>query len=368
VLTWWEGPVTVQAFGLGKAVIADRSYRTIAEVRAGNGYDMDLHELRLDRGRDALFTIYRPVLIHAPGTPAGTLTSAIDAIVQQVDVATGLVVWEWHALGHIPLRESYATTRNSAAYDAFHINSIQPMPGGRVLLSARNTSAVYAVDRATGRIAWRLGGKASDFRLGRGARFWFQHDVQWHRGDRISMFDDEAGPPQKAPASRGLVLRLDRRRRTATVARSLRRAPDTSAQSEGSTQLQPGGRVFVGFGSTPFFSEFAASGRLLFDAQLPDGDGSYRILRFAWRARPATRPRVAVERTDPSHATVAVSWNGATEVARWDVLAGGRRVASAARAGFETTIPVATTASTLVVRALSARGAVLGTSRPVAAP
>jgi hypothetical protein len=292
----------------------------------------------------------------------------MSSIVQQVDVATGLVMWEWHAFGHIPLSESYATPQNSASYDAYHINSIQPMPGGRLLISARNTSALYAVDRATGRIAWRLGGKRSDFRLGRGARFWFQHDAQWHRGGRVSLFDDEAGPPQKAPASRGLVLRLDRRRRTATVVRSLQRAPDTSAQSEGSTQLLPGGRAFVGFGSTPFFSEFSASGKLLFDAQLPDGDGSYRILRFPWSARPGTRPRAVAQRTDPTHATIAVSWNGATDVARWEVLAGSERVALAARAGFETTIPVASTAITFTVRALGARGKVLGTSSPVTAP
>jgi hypothetical protein len=371
VMTWWQGPVTPAAFGLGEAVIADRSYRTIRTVRAGNGYRMDLHEFELTPDGTALFTVYTPVMMHLPGTPAGTLGHVLDAIVQEVDVHTGLVVWEWHALGHIPLDESYATPANSASYDAFHINSIQPLAGGHVLISARDTSAVYDVDRATGRIAWTLGGKASDFRLGPGARFWFQHDARILPGNRISLFDDEAGPPQKAPSSRALVLALDRHRHTATVVRAYRRPTDTSAQSEGSVQTLPGGDVFAGFGAQPFFSQFTAGGRLLFDASLPSDDGSYRAYRFPWSARPTTHPTAAARR-GPAGVAVYASWNGATAVARWQVLAGADAatlapVASAARTGFETRIDVAGPASTFAVRALDAHGRVLATSPPVPA-
>jgi hypothetical protein len=356
VLTWWQGPVTAAAYGLGEGVIADRSYRTIKTVHAGNGYAMDLHELTLTPAGDALFTIYSRV-VH-DGTPL------LDAIVQQVDVATGLVVWEWHALGHIPLSESYATAKNSAFYDAFHINSIQALPRGRVLISARDTSAVYEIARAGSRILWTLGGKASDFRLGRGARFWFQHDAQLE-GRRVSVFDDEAGPPQKAPSSRGLILRLDRRRHRATVVRALHRSNTTSAQSEGSVQALPGGGHFVGFGAEPWFSQFAADGRLVFDARLPNDDGSYRAYRFPWHARPATRPVAAA-----AEGAVYASWNGATEVAAWQVLAGDspatlQVVGTAPRRGFETQIRLPRLAPSAQVRALDATGAVLAQSRVV---
>ncbi len=368
VLTWWQGPVTTQAYGQGKGIIADRAYRTIAEVSAGNGYTMDIHEFRLTPEGDAVFTVYQPVLAHLPGTPAGQMSSILDSIIQEVDIHTGLVVWEWHALGHIPLTQSYALGGKSASNDVFHINAIQPLRHGRFLVSARNTSAVYKLDRATGRILWRLGGKASSFRLGRGARFWFQHDAQALPGGRISMFDDEAGPPQYAPASRGLILQLDHRRRTATVVRSFTRAPDTSAQSEGSTQLLPGGDVFVGFGATGFFSQFTSGGRMTFDAQLPDGDGSYRTLRLPWNGMPRTRPTVVARRVDAGHVAVSVSWNGATRVARWEVVPAGATgpVAAVARAGFETTLTVDGSASSFTVRALDAAGAVLATSGPTA--
>lgn len=358
VLTWWQGPVTVQAFGLGEGVIADTSYRTIATFHAGNGYKMDIHELALTPEGDALVTVYSPVLVH--GQPV------LDSIIHRIDVATGLVVWEWHALGHLPLSESYASPAVSAANDVYHINSVQPMDGGRrLLVSARDMAAVYAIDARSGRIVWRLGGRKSTFRMGEGSRFWLQHDARPLPGNRVSVFDDEAGPPRKG-ASRGLVLQLDMKKKTATVLRSVTRAEDTSAQSEGSVQQLGSGNLFVGFGAAGAFSEFTPSGKRVFDAQLPDGDGSYRTIRAAWHATPTTRPDVTARR-DAATGTVSVtvSWNGATEVARWQVLVDGGTApaATSARAGFETTLTVPG-ASTVVVRALDAQGKVIGSSAP----
>ncbi len=369
VLTWWQGPVTPSAFGLGEGVIANHSYRTIKIVRAGNGYPMDIHELEID-GRDALFTIYSPVLVHLPGTDPGTLSPLLDAIVQEVDISTGLVVWEWHSYGNIPLADSYATPANSASYDAFHINSIQSLDGGHVLLSARDTSAIYDVDKFGGRIAWKLGGKDSTFRLGSDARFYFQHDARMLPDGRISLFDDEAGPPQQAPSSRGLILSLSGHR--ASVSRQYLRPEDTSAQSEGSLQKLGGGRVFLGFGAQPFFSEFTGGGRLLYDAKLPDDDGSYRVYREPWRGTPAAAPAIEVARNGDSSVSAYASWNGATNVRRWRLYAGPAAgslepVATRPARGFETRIDADTSADEFAVRALGRHGRVLARSATVPA-
>jgi hypothetical protein len=371
VLTWWEGTVTPSAFGLGSGLIANRGYNVIKVVHAGNGYPMDLHEFELTRDGDALFTIYSPIRVHLPGTPPGTLSPLLDAIVQEVDVRTGLVVWEWHSYGHIPLETSQATPQNSASYDAFHINAIQALKKGRVLTSARDTSAIYKIDKATGRILWTLGGKGSSFRLGPGAQFYFQHDAHQLSNGRISMFDDGAGPPQLNPFSRGLILQLNKRRHLATLVRQFARSTTTSAQSEGSLQRLPGGNVFVGFGSEPFFSEFSSRGKLLLDGNLPQDDGTYRSYRFPWHARPTTSP-VAVAQRSGSTVSVFASWNGATEVAKWQILAGPRagalsRVATARTQGFETRVDVSSSAAVFAVRALDSKGHVLGRSAAVPA-
>ncbi len=369
VLTWWEGTVTPAAFGVGGSVIANHSYNVIRVVHAGNGYPMDLHEFELTRDGDALFTVYSPILVHLPGTPDGTLSPLLDSIVQEVDIHTGLVVWEWHSYGHIPLETSHATPQNSASYDAFHINAIQALKHDRVLISARDTSGIYNVDRASGRILWTLGGKGSNFRLGPGAQFYLQHDAHMLSNGRISMFDDGAGPPQFNPFSRGLILQLNFRRHKAILVRQFARSSSTSAQSEGSLQRLPSGNVFVGFGSEPFFSEFSSRGKLLFDASLPQDDGTYRTYRFPWSATPKTKP-VAVAQRSGGAVSVYASWNGATEVSRWQILAGStatslRRVATARRSGFETRVDLSTSAGFFAVRALDSKGRIIGRS-PVA--
>ena len=371
VLTWWQGGVTLAAFGLGEGVIADGSYRTLRTVKAGNGYQVDIHEFLITPAGDALFTVYSPVLVHLPGTAPGTRSPLLDSIVQEVDIRTGLVVWEWHSFGHIPLADSYVTPSASATFDAYHLNSIQVLRGGRLLVSARDTSAVYEIDRASDRIVWTLGGKASSFRLGRGARFFFQHDALMLPHARLSLFDDGAGPPSFERASRGLVLALDRRRHKATVVAQYHRpGRPTLAESEGNVQTLAGGNEFVGFGATPYFSEFSAAGRLLFDAALPADDGSYREFRFPWQATPAAPPVAVARRTSASRVVISVSWNGATAVARWQLLAGAstrslRPVLSVAARGFETRLTVTSRAGSFALRALGAHGRVLGQSAPV---
>jgi Arylsulfotransferase (ASST) len=370
VLTWWQGEVTIAAYGLGEGMIYSTSYRPIRTVRAGNGYSADLHEFVLTPSGDALLTVQSLILTHRAGTARGTLSPFLDSIVQEVDIHTGLVVWEWHALGHIPLADSYATAANSPYFDAYHINSIGQVHGDRLLISARDTSAIYEIDRATGRIVWTLGGKASSFRMERGTRFYFQHDARLLRGDRVSLFDDEGGPPFEARSSRGLILELDLRRRTARLVHQYRRpGNDTLADSEGSLQTVAGGAELVGFGSERYFSEFAPGGRLLFDASLPVDDGSYRVFSAPWMATPTSRPSVTAERISPARVLVYASWNGATTVARWQLLAARagarlRPVASAPDRGFETQIAVTGPATRFEVRALGSSGRVLSRSNP----
>jgi hypothetical protein len=264
------------------------------------------------------------------------------------------------------------TPKTSPVYDAYHLNSLQPLPGGRVLISARDTSAIYDVAQAGGRIVWRLGGKASSFRMAPGTRFHFQHDARLLGGNRVSLFDDQAGPPIYAAASRGLILALDLRRHRATVARQYHRGGPSLAESEGSFQSLPGGGAFVGFGATPWMSQFSATGRRIFDASLPVDDGSYRSLRFPWSATPPTLPALVGVRASRTAVSLYMSWNGATTVAHWQVLAGSvagplRVVDTVADRNFETRVALTSSAARFAVRALGAGGRVLATSKAVIA-
>ena len=371
-LTWWQGKIAYPSgVGTGEDVIVDRSYRTIARVRAGNGYQADLHEMTLTGRGTALIPVYAAVrtdLSRVGGSRRGVL---IDSVVQEIDVRTGLVMFEWHAFGHIPLRDAYQPPfRNGFPYDAYHVNTIVEGPRGSLVVSCRNTWAAYDVRERDGRVVWRLGGKHSSFKLGRGVRFAFQHDVVLGAGGLLTIFDNQ-GAPRIGPQSRGLVIRLDSRRRRATLVRAYAHPSRLRSATEGSTQLLPDGKVFVGWGAQPYFSEFSADGHLLLDGRLPGADESYRAYLVDWSGTPAAPPDVAARTAGPGAATVYASWNGATGVASWQVLTGPTPSAltpagSAPRAGFETPIHVGS-AAYYAVRALAANGTVLGTSRAVPA-
>jgi hypothetical protein len=126
--------------------------------------------------------------------------------------------------------------------------------------------------------------------------------------------------------------------------------------------------MFLGYGQRPYFTEFDTHGREVFDAHFTAHTTSYRAYRFRWNGAPLTRPAVAVRRSGGS-ATVYASWNGATRVARWRVLAGRNAhtmhaVVTTAKRGFETAITIRTHADVAVV-ALDRPGRVLARSRTV---
>jgi outer membrane protein assembly factor BamB len=370
VITWWQGRTVTFGYGLGEGLIADDHYRIIAKVKTGNGLQADEHEFKLTPQGSAYIIAYNPVLTslaNAGGPPSGIV---LDCVLQQVDVRTGLVMWEWHSLGHVDVAESVSKLPGLAtnAFDYFHLNSATADGHGNFLISARNTDALYELNAHTGKIVWRLGGKKSTFTLGPGVEFAFQHNALLLPNGEISLYDDEGSPPVKPP-SRGEVIKLDTKAGTATLVAQFVRTPALLSLCCGNAQSLPGGNVMIGWGGLPNLTEFNAQGQMVFDAQLPRGDTSYRVYREAWSAQPAAPPAIAA-RTHAGTTAVYASWNGATDVASWQLLTGPSAshvtaVSTTPRSGFETVIP-SPPAAFVQVRALSASGSVLSTSAAVA--
>src|SRR5215207_5439080 len=370
VLTWWEGSV-VAGHGVGEYVIFDNSYREIARFRAGNDYPGDLHEFLITPDDTALLTAYAAVPADLSSVGGVEYGSAWDGITQEIDIETGEVLFEWHSPDHVGVEESYVhpPADPDFVYDYFHINSIDVDHDDNLLISARNTSAVYKLDRGSGEILWRLGGKRSDFEMGEGTRTAFQHDARRQEDGTITIFDNGAGP-QVHPQSRGIVVDLDEEAMKATLVRAYIHPDELVSTSQGNMQVLPNGNVFVGWGSEPFASEFSHDGELLFDARIPPDDDSYRAFRFPWKGQPAAAPDVAADRGSDDEVTLYASWNGATEVESWEVLAGPHpdqlgHLGSVHRDGFETAISARTEEPHVAVRARDSSGRILGISRSV---
>ncbi|HEX3391289.1 MAG TPA: arylsulfotransferase family protein [Solirubrobacteraceae bacterium] len=380
VLTWWQGRILEVGFGQGEDVIYDSSYKQIAAIKGGNGYKADLHEIRLTPLRTAWIDEFDPIHMDTSsihGTRGGILT---DSVVQEIDIKTGLVMWEWHALGHIPLSDStMAVQRSSYPWDFVHINSIDPGTAGDLLLSSRNTCALYDVSLKTGAFNWQLGGPHSTFKLGPGARTYFQHDAEWQEGGLISAFDNGA-TPVKEKQSRGVLLKIDYRHRTVSLLKAfVNPAKTLSAAAQGNTLALGGGDWLMGYGNLPNFTEYSSTGAVLLDGTLGKGVQSFRTYLSPWTGHPSEPPAIAATQTPTgvgSNVTVYTSWNGATEVASWRLLVGESpssltAVQTVPNSGFQTSATVSVPAgiganSTYVEsQALNAGGAVLGSSAPL---
>ncbi len=371
-LSFWQGSIPPQGFGEGYEVIVNDHYQVVARVYAGNGYWADLHDFQIGPDDTALMTIFDP--LHCDLTrESGPSNSAVtDGVFEVLDLKTGLVRQEWHSIDHVPLRNSYqdpGTATIAWPWDAFHINSVQPLAGGDALVSSRSTWGVYEVSGATGQVLWELGGKHPSFTMGAGTATAWQHDATMLANGDITIFDNGAWPPVEH-ASRGIVVAIDQATHAVSLVSQLIHAAPLVSGSQGNYETLANGDAFIGWGPEPYFSEYSASGQLVFDAHMPTGDQSYRAYRFAWTGTPARPPDVAARPATHGGLVVYASWNGATGVTAWRVLAGASpsalaMVATAPRRGFETRIATTSTGPYAEVQALGAGAAVLASSHVV---
>lgn len=368
VLTWWEGKSS-GGHGEGEAVIMDSRYREIARVRAGNGYAADMHDFTVTADDTALIGVYKDELADVSAIGGSGRARVWENIFQEIDIKTGKVLFEFKSLDEIDVGETIGEydPKTKKVFDYMHLNSIDKFPNGDYLISARLTSALYRISHRTGKVVWRLGGTKSDFKLSERAKPVLQHDARLQPDGTITTFDN--GEKGVSKHSRLLYYELDTKNMRAKIVRSVHHPKDVLGATQGNTQALPNGNVFGGFGSQGVQSEFDRSGELIFNATVPGAYDSYRSFRFEWTGRPASPPAIVAE---PAGAGIDawVSWNGATDVHRWQLLAGASAddlspVGEAKRAkGFETRLSAPAAAAYVAAEALDSNGRSLGRSEP----
>lgn len=400
VLTFWQGTLaTPPAYtnvpgGSSEPgscyYILDNSYKVIQTVSAKRGFTSDIHEFFITPKNTAIFLSTKAVPMDL--TPYGGPKDGYvqDFAVQEVDLRTNHLVFFWDALDHIPLTDSYepasSATSTNNIWDVFHLNAIGLTDDvNDIIVSGRNTWTIYRINKPTGNIVWRLGGKQSSFAIGSGAEFSWQHDSRFLPNNRVSMFDDNccegSTVPPGTPPAHGLVLQLDLLNMTANLVTSYYHDPNINVSSQGSVQSLPNGNKFIGWGQSRYYSEFSEAGNtegnpalnLLYDAQMPGNNYTYRAYRNDWVGVPYYPPSTAVE-SNQGKITVYASWNGSTETKSWQVFAGRcpkklSLVATVAKAGFETAIPLGMPRATFFrVKALNGNGEVIGVSNVIHLP
>ncbi len=370
VLTWWEGESSPPVAN-GEIVLMDNTYEEITRVSVGGDLEQgttDLHEMTITDDDTMLLIAYVPTQTDLSDVGGPEDGWVFEDVVQEVDIASGEVLFQWRSLDGVPLTASKTGVAEDGGteeepFDYLHLNSVTVDDDGSLLLSARNTHAIYSLDRDTGDIQWVLGGEESDFDMDPDAVFGAQHDAHRQSDGTITMFDNRAS--EEIGDSRGLRLDLDMDAMTASVVTEYLPPEPRWSASQGNLQELESGDIVVGWGSQPYFSRYSNDGELLLEGTLPI-ESNYRAYYSEWEGEP-TEPPTAVLDTSDESPTVFVSWNGATEVDSWRVRSGqdesdATEVAMVDRTGFETAIDVDEPAPHVEVEAIDAEGNVVGSA------
>ena len=303
VLTFWQG-TGFGGLSTGTDYIYNDNYQPIATVKAGNGLSADGHEFLITPWNTALILSYQKTTADLTSIGGPASQTVINGVVQEIDIATGKVLFQWNSADHVPYSQSEQALPSSASspWDWFHINAVKVDGNGNLLIDARNTWTTYEVNPHSGRILWQLGGKDSSFQVqaapgqslnDAGEIFAWQHDPESLGHGVYSFFDNEAGGiantginvSSEFPESRVVKVKLNFRDHTGTLIQSYNQPEGLIASSQGDAQPLAGGGEFVGWGSLPYISEFSSSGQLLYNAEFPAGFNTYRAYLLPWGTR-----------------------------------------------------------------------------------
>ena len=329
----------------------DRHYRIVKTVESsGAGASSDMHEFKIatySEGRTALMTVYQPRQYDLTTNPRFNVERGmgwvVEGVFQEVDIASGEVVFEWRSLDHIDPGDSWTmpgTTDTSgdgldelSPWDYFHLNSIDKNKEGDYLLSARHTSAIYKVSGSDGSIMWQLGGANPSFEQ-ENFEFSYQHDAKWVSENEthsvFSFYDNASNTFNNTNKfSHGWIISIDHAAKKATMIKEWG-APEPEggllSGSQGSLQLLPNGGCHIGWGEHSYFSEHTEDGEATMYGILatrPSNVMIYRSTKWNWTAQPLTKPALwTYSKTGSKKMVFYISWNGATEVSAWNFFTG----------------------------------------------
>jgi hypothetical protein len=303
-------------------------YQVVDSYQAGDGYVADLHDLQILPNGNALLMAYDAVTVDMSKiVPGGKKDATVTGLVIQELDSSKNVIFEWRSWDHFSFSDS-TSSLTEQDIDLVHGNALALANDGNLLLSSRNLSEITKIDLQTGKVIWRLGGKANMFKFINGQPFAYQHDVRQLPNGDITVFDNHGTMNNPAP-SRGLEYKVEEANKTVTQAWEFSHDPSVFATFMGNFERLPDGNTMLSWGAPstkPGFAyvtmtEATPDKKPLFELSFDQPYVSYRAFRFPWQGFPDTQPALAYE-ADGNTLTLGYSWNGATEVAGYQVFGG----------------------------------------------
>jgi hypothetical protein len=278
-----NGRFTYFDSGAGVFFVLDSSYAIVDSFKCGNGYKTDNHELViLPNGHALLLGLDPEVIAMDEIVPGGDIgATVIGNIIQELDRDKN-VVFQWRTFDHFQITDATHENLQASTIDYVHANALDMDTDGNILLSSRHLDEITKIDRETGNIIWRLGGKNNQFSfVNDPIRFSHQHSIRRTPTGTLILFDD--GDFHSPRNSRAVEYSMDEQAKTVTQVWQFRHSPDSYAAAMGSVQRLPDGNTLIGWGTgSPAVTEVRPDGGVAYELRLPDSVVSYRAFRLPW--------------------------------------------------------------------------------------
>jgi len=288
----------------------DSSYSTVNSYVCGNGYATDLHELRiLPNGHALLMGDDYQIVDMSKLVPNGdTAATVAGLIIQELDNEKD-VVFQWRSWDHFQITDATHEDLTAATIDYDHGNSLELDGDGNIILSNRHMDEITKINRSTGDIMWRMGGKNNQFTfIDDSIAYSHQHAVRRLPNGNFTVFDN--GNFHVPQFSRALEYQVDEVNKTATLVWQYRNTPDQFSLAMGYVQRLSNGNTLIGWGdSSPAVTEVTSDGRKVFEMALPDQVVSYRAYRYQWNVPGSTTGVVAKGASSPVPAVMTLNEN-----------------------------------------------------------
>lgn len=282
----WNGLLTYFSTARNMFFVMNSRFEVVDSI-ATVGYQTDGHDIEfLRNGHTLLFA-----LDIVPGYDVSQLIGGppdavrVEGVVVQELDQTKDVVFNWR--GFDPGRFQYSDvlrpeeTKNGVL-DVTHTNSIELDNDGNITISNRCMSEITKIDRQTGAILWRFGGKHNQFTL-IGDTLWFDYQHCFRRlpNGHVMMYDNG----NKNGFARAVEYILDETNKTATLAWQFDRGRTVPSTAMGSVQRLTNGNTLIGWGLVPnktiAFTEVNANNDIVYEADMPTADwANYRVFRM----------------------------------------------------------------------------------------
>lgn len=366
-LSYWTGYQLIPGVFYGELVRMDNTYRQVSIITETNLL-LDGHEYLVMPNGHQMVMYGKVVPVQREASTIPSIPARMVAIILRELDQEGNTVWQWNSEDYIPLDDADDLYLAEELSDYMHTNAIDIDTDGNVLISSRHLNEITKINKATGEIVWRMGGKRNQFTLTNDTR-WFshQHDIRRLPNGNISLFDN--GNNLLPAYSRYVEYAVDETSKTMTKTWEIRHSPDVYGMAMGNAQRLANGNVLIGWGasSAPAVTEYDESKTAVFELNLPAGKFNYRAYGASWTGQPALKPTAVI--TDGA---LHYSWNGSTEVSGYRIYAGSaaadRLLEEKAKTGFEDSTPLRSSLCVYRVAFLDRKADVLAMSDNVTNP